>query len=138
MTSRKGNDLTGRFESVAKAIERAIKTPDCVLDGEVCALDEEGRATFSAMQQGKPGTRYVFVAFDVLEVEGEPLVDLPLTERQKRLAGLIDRRNRTVQLSEPFEDGQALFKAAQEQHFEGIVAKKRDSRYFPGSARGSG
>ena len=132
LTSRKGNDLTGRFESVAKAIERAIKTPDCVLDGEVCALDEEGRATFSAMQQGKPGTRYVFVAFDVLEVEGEPLVDLPLTERQKRLAGLIDRRNRTVQVSEPFEDGQALFKAAQEQHFEGIVAKKRDSRYFPG------
>jgi bifunctional non-homologous end joining protein LigD len=132
LTSRKGNDLTGRFESVAKAIERAIKTPDCVLDGEVCALDEEGRATFSAMQQGKPGTRYVFVAFDVLEVEGEPLLDRPLTERQERLASLIDRRNRTVQLSESFDDGQALFKAAQEQHFEGIVAKKRDSRYFPG------
>ncbi|MGH3080589.1 MAG: DNA ligase D [Gaiellaceae bacterium] len=132
LTSRKGNDLTGRFESVAKAIERVVKTPDCVLDGEVCALDKEGRATFSAMQQGKPGTRYVFVAFDVLEVEGEPLVERPLTERLERLAGLIDRRNRTVQLSEPFEDGQALFKAAQEQHFEGIVAKKRDSRYFPG------
>jgi bifunctional non-homologous end joining protein LigD len=132
LTSRKGNDLTGRFESVAKAIERAIKTPDCVLDGEVCALDEEGRATFSAMQQGKPGTRYVFVAFDVLEIEGEPLLDRPLTERQERLASLIDRRNRTVQLSEPFDDGQALFKAAQKQQFEGIVAKKRDSRYSPG------
>jgi bifunctional non-homologous end joining protein LigD len=132
LTSRKGNDLTGRFESVAKAIERAVKTPDCVLDGEVCALDDEGRATFSAMQQGKSGTRYVFVAFDVLEVEGEPLVDRPLTERQERLATLIDRRNRTVQLSDPFDDGPALFKAAQEQQFEGIVAKKRDSRYFPG------
>jgi bifunctional non-homologous end joining protein LigD len=132
LTSRKGNDLTGRFESVAKAIERAIKTPDCVLDGEVCALDEEGRATFSAMQQGKPGTRYVFVAFDVLEVEGEPLIDRPLTERQERLATLIDRRNRTVQISEAFDDGQALFRAAQEQQFEGILAKKRDSRYQPG------
>ena len=132
LTSRKGNDLTARFESVAKAIERSVKTPDCVLDGEVCALDEEGRATFSAMQQGKSGTRYVFVAFDVLEVEGEPLIDLPLSERHKRLAALLDRRNRVVQLSEAFEDGHALFKAAQEQHFEGIVAKKRDSRYFPG------
>jgi bifunctional non-homologous end joining protein LigD len=132
LTSRKGNDLTARFESVAKAIERSVKTPDCVLDGEVCALDEEGRATFSAMQQGKSGTRYVFIAFDVLEVEGEPLVDLPLTERHERLTALLDRRNRVVQLSEAFEDGQALFKAAQEQHFEGIVAKKRDSRYFPG------
>jgi bifunctional non-homologous end joining protein LigD len=132
LTSRNGNDLTARFESVAKAIERSVKTPDCVLDGEVCALDEQGRATFSAMQQGKSGTRYVFVAFDLLEVEGEPLIDLPLTERQGRLAKLLDRRNRTVQLSETFDDGPALYKAAQEQHFEGIVAKKRDSRYQPG------
>jgi bifunctional non-homologous end joining protein LigD len=132
LTSRQGNDLTKRFEPVAKAIERAIKTPDCVLDGEVCALDEDGRATFSAMQQGKAGTRYVFVAFDVLEVEGETLIDRPLTERQDRLATLIDRRNRTVQVSEAFDDGQALFHAAQQQHFEGILAKRRDSRYTPG------
>jgi bifunctional non-homologous end joining protein LigD len=132
LTSRNGNDLTARFESVAKAIERSVKTPDCVLDGEVCALDEEGRATFSAMQQGKSGTRYVFVAFDLLEVEGEPWIDRPLTERQKRLATLLDRRNRVVQLSEAFKDGPALYRAAQEQRFEGIMAKKRDSRYFPG------
>ena len=132
LTSRNGNDLTGRFESVAKALERSVKTPDCVLDGEVCALDEDGRATFSAMQQGKGGTRYVFVAFDVLEVEGEPLIERPLTERQRRLATLIDRRQHVVQLSEAFDDGPTLFKAAQEQRFEGIVAKKRDSRYFPG------
>jgi bifunctional non-homologous end joining protein LigD len=132
LTSRNGNDLTERFRSIARAIERSLKTPDCVLDGEVCALDEEGRATFSAMQQGKPGTRYVFVAFDVLEVEGEPLIDRPLTERQKRVASLIDRRNRTVQVSEAFDDGQALLRAAKEQRFEGILAKKRDSRYTPG------
>jgi bifunctional non-homologous end joining protein LigD len=132
LTSRNGNDLTARFRSIARAIERSLKTPDCVLDGEVCALDEEGRATFSAMQQGKSGTRYVFVAFDVLEIEGKALVDRPLIERQKRLASLIDRRNRTVQGSESFDDGQALFRAAQKQHFEGILAKRRDSRYTPG------
>jgi bifunctional non-homologous end joining protein LigD len=102
------------------------------VDGEVCALDEEGRATFSAMQQGKTGTRYVYVAFDVLEVDGEPLIDLPLTERQKRLASLIDRRRRDVQVSEAFDDGPALFEAAKNQTFEGIVAKKRDSHYLPG------
>jgi bifunctional non-homologous end joining protein LigD len=132
LTSRNGNDLTQRFRSTATAIERAVKTPDCVLDGEVCALDEDGRATFSAMQQGKTGTRYVYVAFDLLEVDGEPLIDLPLTERQERLASLVDRRRRDVQLSETFDDGAALFKAAQKQQFEGIVAKKRDSRYLPG------
>ena len=132
LTSRNGNDLTERFRSTATAIERAVKTPDCVLDGEVCALDEDGRATFSAMQQGKTGTRYVYVAFDLLEVDGESLIDLPLTERHERLASLVDRRRRDVQLSETFDDGAALFKAAQKQQFEGIVAKKRDSRYLPG------
>jgi len=132
LTSRNDNDLTGRFEAVAKEIAKAVKTPDCVLDGEICALDEEGRATFSAMQQGKPGTRYVFVAFDLLEVEGESLVDRPLTERHERLRALLDRRNQVVQLSEAFDDGDALFHAAEQQKFEGIMAKRADSRYEVG------
>jgi bifunctional non-homologous end joining protein LigD len=132
LTSRNGNDLTARFESVAKALERSVKTPDCVLDGEVCALDEQGKATFSAMQQGKTGTKYVFVAFDLLELEGEPQIDLPLEERRGKLERLLDRRNKSVLFSESFEDGKALYRAAQEQGLEGIVAKRRGSRYLPG------
>jgi bifunctional non-homologous end joining protein LigD len=132
LVSRNGNDLTGRFPSVARAVAQAVKTPECVLDGEVGALDEDGRMTFSAMQQGKSGTSYVYVVFDVLEIDGRPVVDLPLTERRKRLEALLDRRSRTVQLSEAFEDGQALFDAAQEQRFEGIIGKRADSRYQPG------
>ena len=92
------------------AAAKALKTPDCVLDGEVCALDEDGRPSFSAMQQGKPGTPIVYEAFDLLEVEGEPLVDLPLRERRARLEQLLDRRNTTVRLSEAFDDGDALLR----------------------------
>jgi bifunctional non-homologous end joining protein LigD len=132
LTSRQGNDLTARFESVAKEVAKAVKTPDAVLDGEVCALNEQGRATFSAMQQGKRGTSYVFAVFDVLEVEGEPLGDRPLVDRRKRLEALLDRRNRVVQLSEAFDDGAALYRAAEEQGFEGILAKKAESRYQEG------
>jgi len=132
LTSRNGNDLTQRFSSVAKAIEKAVKTPHCVLDGEVCALDESGRSSFSAMQQGKPGTPLIYYAFDVLEVEGEPLIDLPFVERRKRLESLLDKRNRTVRLSETFDDGNALLEAAEQQGLEGIMAKRLDSRYLPG------
>jgi len=132
LTSRNGNDLTGRFEHVAKEIAKAVKTPDCVLDGEVCALDESGRSSFSAMQQGKAGTPLVFYVFDLLELEGEPLVDLPLVERRKRLEQLLDKRNRTLRLSEPFDDGVALLQAATKQHLEGIMAKRLDSRYVQG------
>jgi len=132
LVSRNQNSLTQRFENVAKAVGKATRTPNCVLDGEVCALDEQGRATFSAMQQGKPGTRHIYVAFDLLEVEGEPIIDSPLEERRQRLEQLLDKRNRTVQFSESFDDGDALYKAAQEQGFEGILAKRRRSTYQPG------
>jgi bifunctional non-homologous end joining protein LigD len=132
LTSRNGNDLTARFEPVAKEIAKAVKTPDCVLDGEVCALDDAGRSSFSAMQQGKAGTPFVYYVFDLLELEGQPLVDLPLVERRKRLEQLLDKRNRTVRLSEAFDDGAALLQAATEQHLEGIMAKRLDSRYAPG------
>jgi bifunctional non-homologous end joining protein LigD len=132
LTSRNGNDLTRRFPNVAKEVAKAVKTPDAVLDGEVCALDEAGRSSFSAMQQGKAGTPLVFYVFDVLEVEGEPLVDLPLVERRKRLEKLLDKRNRCVRLSEAFDDGAALLEAAEEQGLEGIVAKRLDSRYIQG------
>ncbi len=132
LTSRNGNDLTARFRGVARELEKAVKTPHCVLDGEVCALDDSGRSSFSAMQQGKQGTPLVYYAFDVLEVEGESLVDLPFVERRKRLEALLDRRNRTVRLSETFDDGRALYTAAKQQKLEGIVAKRLDSRYLPG------
>jgi bifunctional non-homologous end joining protein LigD len=132
LTSRNGNDLTTRFQGVAREVAKAIKTPDCVLDGEVCALDESGRSSFSAMQQGKPGTPLVYYVFDVLEVEGEPVIDLPLVERRKRLEQLLDRRNRTTRLSEAFDDGEALLAGAKEQQLEGIIAKRLDSRYLPG------
>jgi bifunctional non-homologous end joining protein LigD len=132
LVSRNGNDLTERFANVAKEVAKAVKTPDCVLDGEVCALDEQGRPSFSAMQQAKPGTPIVYEAFDALEVEGEPLVGLPLVERRRRLEALLDGRNRTVRLSDAFEDGEALYEAAQAQGLEGIVAKRADSPYAAG------
>ena len=71
---------------------KALKTPDCVVDGEVCALDEKGRPSFSAMQQSKTRTPIVYFVFDLLEVEGEPIIDLPLVERRKRLEKLLDEK----------------------------------------------
>jgi bifunctional non-homologous end joining protein LigD len=130
LTSRNGNSLTERFASVAKAVASAVKTPDCVLDGEVCALDDQGRASFSAMQQGSGPL--VLYLFDVLEVDGEPVLELPLFERRERLAALLDRRNRTVRLSEAFDDGEALYDAAAKEGLEGIVSKRAESRYLPG------
>jgi bifunctional non-homologous end joining protein LigD len=132
LVSRNGNDLTARFPEVAKALGRAMKSPDGVVDGEVCALDEQGRPSFSAMQQGKAGTPIVYEVFDVLELDGEPVVDRPLTKRRELLEQLLDRRVTTVQLSGAFDDGEALLVAAKEQRLEGVMAKKAASRYAEG------
>ena len=132
LRSRKDQDYTKRFENVSKELVKALKTPDCVVDGEVCALDEEGRPSFSAMQQAKSGTPIVYYLFDLLEVDGEPIVDLPLEERRKRLEKLLDKRNKTVRFSESFDDGEALLAAANAQGLEGIMSKRLGSRYLPG------
>jgi bifunctional non-homologous end joining protein LigD len=132
LRTRKDQDYTERFANVAKELAKTLKTPDAVLDGEVCALDEEGRPSFSAMQQAKPGTPIVYYVFDLIEVEGEPVIDLPLSERRSRLDKLLDGGNRTVKFSESFDDGQALLAAATERRLEGIMGKRLDSRYFPG------
>jgi bifunctional non-homologous end joining protein LigD len=132
LRTRKDQNYTARFANVAKELVKALKTPDCVVDGEVCALDEEGRPSFSAMQQAKAGTPIVYYVFDLLEVDGEPVIDLPLSERRARLRKLLDGRNRTVQFSESFEDGRALLQAAEERRLEGIMGKRLDSRYLPG------
>ena len=132
LRTRRDQDYTKRFENVARELVKALKTPDCVVDGEVCALDEDGRPSFSAMQQRKPGTPIVYYVFDVLEIEGEPVIELPLEERRKRLEKLLDKRNRVVKFSESFDDGDALLAAAEKQKLEGIMAKRLGSRYVPG------
>jgi bifunctional non-homologous end joining protein LigD len=130
LRTRKDQDYTERFAAVASQLPRALRTSDCVLDGEVCAIDENGRASFSAMQRG--GRPLVYYVFDLLELEGEPLIQLPFTERRARLEQVLDRRNKVVQLSEAFEDGAALERAAVDQGLEGVMAKRADSRYEPG------
>jgi len=130
LRTRRDQDYTERFAAVARELPRALRTSDCVLDGEVCAIDEQGRTSFSAMQKG--GYPLVYYVFDLLELEGIPLIDLPFVERRQRLDDILDRRNRTVQLSEAFEDGHSLEQAALQQGLEGVMAKRAQSRYEPG------
>jgi bifunctional non-homologous end joining protein LigD len=130
LVSRNDNDLTGRFPEVAKAIVKAVKSPHAVVDGEICRIDPTGKTSFSELQQGSGPL--VFYAFDLLELDGEPRVDLPLTERKQQLRELLDARVKTVAYSEDFDDGDALFSVAQQQSLEGIISKRKSSTYKVG------
>jgi bifunctional non-homologous end joining protein LigD len=130
LVSRNDHDLTGRFEQVAKEVVKATRSPNAVLDGEITRVDEAGRSSFSELQQGSGAL--VYFVFDLLELDGLPLVDLPLVERKQRLRKLLDGRNRSVVFSEDFDDGDALFVVAQERGLEGVLAKRASSTYKEG------
>src|SRR4051794_32763983 len=103
LVSRNDNDLTGRFPDVAKAIVKAVKSPHAVVDGEVCRIDPTGKTSFSELQQGTGAL--VYYAFDLLELDGEPLVDETLRARKDALRKLLDGRVKVVAYSEDFDDG---------------------------------
>src|SRR5436190_1797017 len=131
LSSRRGQHLTQRFEPIARVLPKAVRSRDCVVDGEVCALDPDGRPSFSLLQQGSGPLAY-FV-FDLLELEREPLLDLPLTDRRARLAELVDPSAGAVRVSDVFDDGEALLDVAVARGLEGVVAKRPHSRYRPGT-----
>ena len=101
-----------------------------MLDGEVCALDEDGSTRFEALQSG--AGRLILMAFDLLAVDDEPVHTRPLVERRERLEELLDPPSSGVRLSPAFDDGDALLAAARAQGLEGVVAKRADAPYRPG------
>ena len=141
LVSRNQNDLTGQYPELAE-LTKHIKAKNAILDGEVVALDEQGRPSFSLMQQ-RTGLRsygrrvapkadipILYYAFDVLYLNGEDLRRMPLEERKKRLGGLLREPGGVIRLSDHFnEHGRALFEAARKAGLEGIVAKRRSSLY---------
>jgi bifunctional non-homologous end joining protein LigD len=135
LKTRKGLDWTAKYPMIAKS---ASALPDAIIDGEICALDENGAPDFAAMQaalsQGKTGD-LVYFAFDLLFNGEDDLRGLPLTERKDRLATLLldsgdDPRLRFV---EHFDaSGDAVLRSACRLSLEGIVSKKSDAPYQSG------
>ena len=130
LASRNAISLDDRYPSLVRAIPRAVRSTDCVIDGEICALDETGSPSFSLLQRG--GGITVFMAFDLLELDGRDLTGEPWSARRDQLAALIDEEEGELRLSRAFEDGGALLAAAQERGLEGIVAKRVGSPYRSG------
>ena len=140
LVSRNQNDLTPRYPEL-KDLPRFIKAKNAILDGEVVALDDKGRASFSLMQQRtgfRPGGRraaanadvpVLYYAFDLLYLDGYDWRRVPLEERKRKLASLLIAGD-ALRYSDHYEaQGKALFEIARQKELEGILAKKRASIY---------
>ncbi|MFN8079953.1 MAG: non-homologous end-joining DNA ligase [Kineosporiaceae bacterium] len=144
IVSRAGNEATAAYPEFA-ALSGALAAghTDAVLDGEVVVL-REGRPSFSALAERMhvrearraaalaakaPAT---FIAFDLLRLDGEDLTSQPWSRRRELLAGALTSSSPTWQLSPVYDDRDALVAATVEQELEGVVAKRRSSRYHCG------
>ena len=140
--SRAGNDITAGYPEL-RALNRALSSHEAILDGEIVAFDDDGRPSFQALQSrmhargaqvrrladARPVT---LMLFDLLWLDGHPLVDRPWNERRAALEEL-GLEGDHWQTPGAYEGrGAELLAATAEQGLEGVIAKRLDAVYRPG------
>ncbi len=129
--TRSGLDWTDKFGSLPQDLMR-LGVSSALLDGEVVALDENGRSSFGLLQQAlkQGGHGLAYYAFDLLELDGEDCSDLPLVERKERLERLIEAVPASIRFSSHHTGaGKKLLHEACRMGLEGIVSKRADKPY---------
>jgi len=138
LRSRNDNDFSTRYASITTALSQM---PDeTVLDGEVVALDEKGRPSFNKLQNHASGSAPLhFFIFDVLVLKGKDVIGEPLIKRRQMIeANVLPRLADPIRYSPILEGSlKGLIRSVKAQGLEGLVAKRRDSKYEPGLRSGA-
>jgi bifunctional non-homologous end joining protein LigD len=132
--SRRNNDLTKRF---AELQDIAVRAQSAIIDGEIVAIDDAGLPCFDELRKSHRSCSIIFYAFDLIELNGKDVRDLPLRKRKALLKPILERgRNNRIRFTEHIVgEGLALFEQLEERQIEGMVAKKLDSKYESGRTR---
>jgi bifunctional non-homologous end joining protein LigD len=140
LISRNGNELRARFPEIADAVKK-LSIQECVIDGEIVALDEEGRSSFQLLQalemEGRKSPVRFYV-FDLLQLDGKSLIKLLLGQRKELLAKICEDVADPIRFSgEIGSDAAELLAEVKRRGLEGIVGKRRESFYEPGRRSGA-
>jgi bifunctional non-homologous end joining protein LigD len=140
LISRNKNELAGRFPEIVEAV-RALAIADCVIDGEVVALDEKGASSFQLLQaremEGRQSPIYYYV-FDLLQAAGRSFTTLPLEQRKAFLAALCEGAADSIRFSgELGDDPITLLREVKRLGLEGVIGKQRGSIYDPDRRSGA-
>lgn len=141
--SRRGLEITYQYPGLAEELESTC-AHDVVLDGEIIALNEQGTPSFQHLQQRMNLTKRADIAraeinvpafyfiFDMMQFDEYSLTGLGLSERRKLMQSHVNQSTRVRLISQFEHDGQVAYEACVESGFEGVVAKRQDSRYESG------
>jgi bifunctional non-homologous end joining protein LigD len=129
LLARNLKDATGQYPSIARAVGQ-VQGDAVLLDGEIVALDRQGRPSFQALHHRSAAT-IVFYAFDLLHLNGRDLMRVPLDERRTALAAVVEGTG--ILRSDPLpETPEQIEDAVRQLQIEGVIAKRRTSVYEPG------
>jgi len=131
--SKNGHDWTAKYWPIALAVELPCRA--AILDGEVIVAGEQGAPDYPALEAAiwNEPSRLVFVAFDILHLDGRNLAPLPLLQRKQALWQLVEPGAGKIRYSEHFDgDALAILRAIDKMGLEGIISKRADSRYRSG------
>lgn len=131
--SRNGISFKAKFKEIYEHLK--VIPHDVILDGEVVALDESGKPVFQKLQnyQKEPSGELRYYVFDILYLNGHNIMHLPLTERKSLIPEVIEDIPQVYYCDHVESMGKAFFEQAVEMGMEGVIAKKADSQYIPGS-----
>jgi bifunctional non-homologous end joining protein LigD len=137
LISRRNNSLNTRFPAIIEAADRL--EDDLILDGEVVALDAQGRPSFSLLQHRNTAAQaIIFYAFDLLAYRERDVRELPLKQRRELLDAVLANANDPIRSSAVLKaKADDVVAAAKEQGLEGIIAKRTDLRYEAGARSGA-
>ena len=140
LISRHGNKLDARFPEIVEAVKN-LPVREYVIDGEVVALDEDGRSSFQLLQglemEGRKAPLRFYV-FDLLQLDGKSLLGLPLEQRKQVLAKICENVGDPIRYSgEISSDVKSLLAEVKRRGLEGLIGKQRNSVYEPGRRSGT-
>ena len=140
LISRNGNKLDARFREIVEAVKN-LPVRKYVIDGEVVALDEDGRSSFQLLQglemEGRKAPLRFYV-FDLLQLDGKSLLGLPLEQRKQVLAKICENVGDPIRYSgEISGDVKSLLAEVKRRGLEGLIGKQRNSVYEPGRRSGT-
>jgi len=140
LLSRNKIDLGGKFPEVMESVS-ALDVQDATIDGEIVALDEQGRSSFQLLQAFELGQNQpplFFYAFDLLRLNGKDFLYLPIEERKAKLEELLTDPPGAIRYSATLgDDPELLLKQARKFGLEGLIGKRAGSRYEPGQRSGA-
>jgi bifunctional non-homologous end joining protein LigD len=134
LIDEQGTDLVSKLPEMGGLALR-IEARSAVLDGELVIVDRAGRADSAGLARrlaGNAGPNVAYLAFDLLYLEGRPLLGEPLSRRRERLHRVLRPGPDIVAVPAIAEEGRALFDAAVGQGLAGVMARVRTSPYLPG------